>query len=331
MTDSRLIDPYRRHLNYLRISITDRCNLSCIYCMPRDRIPKLYHRDILRYEELLRLVRIGVGLGITKVRITGGEPLVRKGVYDFLAELTAIEGIADVSLTTNGLLLEKNIARIHDAGIRRINVSLDTLKRSRFREITGTDGFRQVWNGILEALDSGFDPVKINVVAMRGINEDELIDIAKLSLTYPLHIRFIEHMPIGVSRFEEDRLLLAPEIKRRISKLGDLIPIEKADHDGPAERFRFENGPGEIGIIRPLSHHFCDRCNRLRLTASGQLRPCLLSDFEVDLRGPLRKGHLDDVLRAVFFKAVERKPSRHCLAEEKKSGGVASQMCGIGG
>lgn len=330
MLNHKLVDPYNRLLNYLRVSITDHCNLRCLYCVPREEIPWLSHDEILRYEEILRLIRIGAGMGIAKVRITGGEPLVRKGVYDFLIDLNHISGLSDISLTTNGVLLADNIARIRAAGIRRINVSLDTLKRERFKEITGHDQFAQVWRGILTAHEMGLGPIKLNVVALKGINDDELIDFARLSFLYPFHIRFIEHMPIGASGTKIGQHLLAPEIKARLGSLGTLRPIEKGTYDGPAERYQFNGAMGEVGFIRPLSRHFCARCNRLRLTASGQLRTCLLSDQQVDLKGPLRSGASDSELAEIILNAVRHKPSEHHLADGC-NGGVSSQMSGIGG
>jgi cyclic pyranopterin phosphate synthase len=330
LQNSKLIDRCNRELNYLRISITDRCNLKCIYCVPYDFIPKLPHKEILSYEEILRIVRISVHIGISKVRITGGEPLVRKGVYDFLKRLTKIEGLLDISLTTNGILLKDNINKIKSAGIKRINISLDTLNRKKFKKITGYDFFNQIWEGIELAQKMGFDPIKINVVPLKGINDDELQDIAALSIAYPFHIRFIEYMPMGTNQMEIDSYLLFPEIKKRISQLGKLIPVEKDMNDGPAERFKFESARGEIGFIRPISRHFCNTCNRLRLTASGQLRPCLMSDVQVDLKTPLRKGCSDDELIEVFLKAVRLKPSEHNLSVDH-SAGISAQMCAIGG
>ncbi len=326
----RLIDRYNRHLNYLRISITDRCNLRCVYCVPPERIPRLNHTDILRYEEILRLVAIGVDLGISKVRITGGEPLVRKGVGHFLSVLSRTAGLEEVTLTTNGVLLEENIGCIRDAGIRRVNISLDTLKRKKFSEITGRDDFDRVWSGIAAARRAGIDPIKLNVVALRGINDDELLDFARLTLTQALHIRFIEHMPIGKSRVAPQAPLLVPEIKERIASIGPLLPVEKNFADGPAERFRLAGAAGEIGFISAMSHHFCSSCNRLRLTASGQLRPCLLSDRQLDLRGPLRAGEPDEELAQIFRRAVEHKPSDHALSITSPSG-VRCQMSSIGG
>ena len=330
MADLRLIDPYNRHLNYLRISITDRCNLKCIYCVPRDQIPRLAHDEILTYEEIIRLVRVGVQLGISKIRVTGGEPLVRKGVYDFLGELSRIDGLADLSLTTNAVALKDNLKRIKSAGIKRINISLDTLKQEKFAKITGMDLFDRVWQGIQGALEMGFHPIKINVVALNGVNDDELTDMAQLSIDYPFHIRFIEYMPIGESQMGNGPLLLAPEIKKRIGLLGNLIPVRNSANDGPAQRYRFEGALGEIGFIHALSHHFCDRCNRLRLTARGQLRPCLLSDYHEDVKGPLRRGCSDNQLADIFFKAVRHKPSDHNLSLQDPSR-VCGQMHSIGG
>ena len=317
-------------MNYLRISITDRCNLKCIYCVPRDLVPRLSHDEILTYEEILKLVRVGVKLGISKIRVTGGEPLVRKGVYEFLTELSRINGLTDLSLTTNAVALKDNIQRIKSAGIKRINISLDTINPEKFAKITGMDLFDQVWQGIEAALEMGFHPIKINVVALNGVNDDELIDMAQLSFDYPFHIRFIEYMPIGQSQMGNGPLLLAPEIKKRISVLGRLIPVRNSANDGPAQRYRLDGAAGEIGFIHAMSHHFCDRCNRLRLTARGQLRPCLLSDHHEDVRGPLRDGCSDDQLAEIFFKAVRHKPSDHNLALQNPTR-VCGQMHSIGG
>lgn len=330
LPDLRLIDKYNRRLNYLRISITDRCNLRCIYCVPDDLHQLLPHKEILRYEEILRLVRIGARLGISKVRITGGEPLIRKGVYDFLSELTKINGLVDVSLTTNGILLRDNIEKIKSAGIKRINVSMDTLSRQKYKNITGHDMFDQVWEGIKSAQSQGFNPIKINVVALEGINDDELIEIARLSFSSPLHIRFIEYMPIGTSRINTGTHLLAPEIQERIKVLGELIPVEKGINDGPAERYKFKGAQGEIGFIHALSKHFCNECNRLRLTASGKLRACLLSDRQEDLKGPLRRGCLDSELADVFLRAVSHKPFDHNVVCNQPVM-VAGRMSAIGG
>jgi cyclic pyranopterin phosphate synthase len=330
MSAKKLIDKYNRHLTYLRISITDRCNLRCTYCVPHDRIPRLSHEEILRYEEILRIVKIGVGLGISKVRITGGEPLVRKGVYEFLGRLSKIPGISEVTLTTNGVNLKNNLEKIKAAGIKRLNISLDTLNREKFRRITGKDAFHDVWQGIKAAGEDGFDPIKLNVVALRGTNDDELLDFAKLTFRFPYHIRFIEYMPIGKSRMQFGPPLLVPDIMGQIRSIGQLVPIEKNADDGPAARFKFEGAPGELGFISALSHHFCGTCNRLRLTASGHLRPCLLSDHQLDLKTPLRAGRPYSELVELIRQAVKNKPSDHNLAINNPAG-VSCQMSSIGG
>lgn len=325
-----LIDACNRRLNYLRISVTDRCNLRCAYCLPCEDVPRLAHEEVLRYEEILRIVRVGVGLGISKVRVTGGEPLVRKGVLGFLAELARMPGIKDLSLTTNGVRLSEHLDALRTAGVARINISLDTLKPERYQRITGIDAFHAVWEGIRAAHALGFRPIKLNVVALNGVNDDELEDLARLSMEFPFHVRFIEFMPIGASRIERGAPLLVPEIQERISGLGRLLPVERSEMDGPAHRYRFEGAPGEIGFIPAISHQFCSRCNRLRLTASGQLRPCLLSDRQEDLKGPLRRGCSDSDLTEIFFNATRHKPSDHNLAVGEPAH-VCCQMRSIGG
>ena len=324
-----LIDRCQRRLNYLRISVTDRCNLRCAYCLPGDDIPRLRHEEVLRYEEILRVARVAAGLGITKVRVTGGEPLVRRGITDFLAELARIPGIRDLSLTTNGLLLKENAGRLRAAGVARVNVSMDTLDPGRYRDITGVDAFEQAWEGIRAAQAHGFHPIKINVVALRGVNDDELPALARLSLDSPLHVRFIEFMPIGRARFAGAPLLF-PEIMERISVIGRLLPVEGSPLDGPAHRYRFDGAQGEVGFIPAISHHFCSRCNRLRLTADGHLRPCLLSDRHEDVKGPLRSGGTDADIEEIFLRATLHKPSDHNLAVGEPAH-VCCQMRSIGG
>ncbi len=328
----KLIDPYNRRLNYLRLSITDKCNLNCLYCSPGRLVPKLSQEDILSYEEILRLVSIAVPLGITKVRITGGEPLVRKGLYDFIRELHKIKGIEDIALTTNGVLLNENVERLVGSGLKRINVSLDTLSPEKFRKITGVDAFSQVWEGIQKAFQNGFSPIKINTVALRNINEDELVDIARLSFTYPFHFRFIEYMPVGVSEKKSGSSLYTNEIKQGFTQhIGRLISVDHNKiNDGPAERFRFDGAAGEVGFISAMSHHFCNNCNRLRLTARGQIRSCLLSDHQEDIKTPLRRGASDEELSAIFLKAAITKGLHHSLNSDKTNC-VMSQMSSIGG
>lgn len=326
-----LIDKHNRHLNYLRISITDRCNLRCLYCMPREGLAKLRHEDILTYEEILRLATIAVNMGVNKIRLTGGEPLIRKGLFRLLPPLAALSGLKDISLTTNGIYLKENLDKIKAAGIKRINVSLDTLNRERYRKITGYDGFEQVRKGIRSAEKLGFNPIKINMVVIQGINDDEIIDFARLSLDHPYHIRFIEYMPSGFAD-QDTQFHYVPntDIKDRLMRIGKLDQVPHKEIDGPTVRFRFEGAPGEIGFISPLTHHFCQECNRLRLTASGHLRPCLLSDQEVDLKTPMRAGASDNDLARIFLKAAENKPRAHRLVSEH-CGSLSGKMSAIGG
>ena len=329
---SRLIDDLGRHLNYLRISITDRCNLNCVYCMPQERLEKLKHHDILTYEEIFRLVSISVNLGVDKIRLTGGEPMVRSGFCDFLSSLTSISGLKDISLTTNGILLKNKIQKIKSAGIRRINISLDTLNREKFKTITGYDGFEQVWEGIELALDIGFHPIKINMVVMKGINDDEVADMAGLSLRFPFHIRFIEYMPIGLTNHTVPFSYISnADVKKSLERVGKLIQVPRARMDGPTVRYTFEGAPGEIGFISPLTNHFCQTCNRLRLTASGKLRPCLLSDQEADIKGPLRDGASDRELARIFLKTAHKKPHSHQVSCEKTTWSYSREMSAIGG
>jgi len=325
-----LTDRYNRNINYLRISVTDHCNLNCIYCSPANKIIKLPRKEILKYEEILRLVKIGVNLGIYKVRITGGEPLIRKNLYDFLNQLTLIDGLKDVSLTTNGVLLKDNIDKIKASGIERINISLDTLNRKKYHYITGADNFKNVWEGIEAAQSKGFKPIKLNVVALNGVNDDELEKFAKLSISYPFHIRFIEYMPFGSEDINQTRSLLTNDMKQIIKKVGRFYPVEKNETGEPVEPYKFENSKGQIGFISPLSRHFCSRCNRLRLTASGMLRPCLLSDNQIDIKGPLRSDASDRELGDIFVKAVHFKPYEHNIICNKDAN-ISGRMRAIGG
>ncbi len=318
-------------INYLRLSITDRCNLRCMYCMPDEGIDFVPHGDVLSYEEILHLVDVSVHAGIRKVRLTGGEPLVRKGFIDFLAELSCLEGLEEITLTTNGVLLRDFAADIRACGICRINISLDTLKPDRFFQITRRDYFERVIQGIQEAERLGFDPIKINVVAIRGFNEDEILDFARMTLDKPYHIRFIEYMPVGKGNsWTNDKFISTDEIKERILEIGGLHPVLSSAFDGPAERFRLEGGKGEIGFIGALSNHFCDRCNRLRLTAEGHLRGCLFSDREIDVRAALREGKADGHLIRLITRAIESKPKSHDgMSPERRK--CVRHMSSIGG
>jgi cyclic pyranopterin phosphate synthase len=287
------------------------------------------HRDILRYEEILRIVRIGVTLGITKIRITGGEPLVRRDLIPFLEKLSGLAGLQEIALTTNGVLLTPFLPALQTAGIRRLNISLDTLRRERFARLTGSDRFDQVWSAIETAHAMGFRPIKLNVVAMQGVNDDEFRDIAALTLKHPFHVRFIEYMPMGNPNLPEDPYMSNDAVRQRLERIAPLEPVPRSREDGPAQRFRFPGAAGEVGFISPLSHHFCESCNRLRLTAAGRLRPCLLSNREFDLITPLRAGASDDELAAIFLDGARLKPMAHGLVAG--GGKVKARMSSIGG
>ena len=321
----------RRCINYLRLSVTDRCNLRCIYCMPEAGVAYMPHGEILSYEEMLRIVDLSVQCGIRKVRLTGGEPFVRKGFMYFLERLSEMETLDEITLTTNGVFLKEFAAAVKECGICRINVSLDSLQPGKFARITGRDYYEAVWEGIREAERLGFNPIKINVVAMRGVNDDEILDFARLTLEKPFHVRFIELMPVGKdNNWTPERFIPIGEILERIETLGNLVPIESNPNDGPAERFVLEGGRGEIGLIGALSHHFCEKCNRLRLTAEGHLRGCLFSDREIDLKTPLREGRRDDYLLGLVKLAMANKPlGREHMAHGPRK--CVRQMSSIGG
>ncbi len=326
-----LIDKFNRKINYLRVSVTDRCNLRCVYCTPIEGVLKISHEEILRYEEILRVVEVAVKKGISKVRVTGGEPLVRKGVVNFIRFLSKIHGVQDLSLTTNGILLRDFATALFDAGLRRINVSIDSLNRLKFKEITGGGDLKRVWKGTEEAMRSGLSPVKINTVVIRGVNDDEIIDFARLSMDNPYHIRFIELMPIGsTGQWNEDRYVSSEEVKNKIESFKRLCPINKKEGGGPARMFRFEGATGKIGFISPFSDHFCSSCNRLRLTADGKLRTCLFSDKEVDLKPTLRETSDNSSLERLIDFAISNKAERHFLGE-KSPKKCSRNMSAIGG
>jgi cyclic pyranopterin phosphate synthase len=313
-----LQDHNNRIIDYLRISVTDRCNLSCAYCKPRSQVKMTPHEEILRYEEILRLVRIAVPLGISHVRITGGEPLVRRGVLGFIAELRSVAGIEDISLTTNGVLLGEMYQGLRDAGISRLNISLDSLEPRRFREITGSDAWDRVWQGIAKVEEAGFSPIKINMVPVKGVNDDEIAAFARLTLTRRLHVRFIEFMPIGANDRWHTEVCVTSERVRSIieSEFGPLVPFAAKGSAGPSDNYQIPGARGVIGFISPISKHFCASCRRLRLTADGRIRPCLLSDTEIDIKSPLRSGCSDEELERLLRFSLEIKPERHHVNED---------------
>jgi len=330
-----MIDQYNRNINYLRVSVTDRCNLRCKYCMPKDGLSQIGHNDILRYEEMLRVIRAGVGLGISKVRITGGEPLVRRGVVDFIARLKSIPGLADISLTTNGVLLEQFAEDLFNAGISRINVSLDSLNKEKYAAITRGGDLDAVLAGIREADRVGFAPIKINTVAIRGFNDDEILTFAAHAIDKPHQIRFIELMPLGHVGGDNHSNYLSNDVVMDIIR--QAYPLTEVNGqtnkiDGPARLYRIAGGQGSIGFISPVSRHFCHACNRLRLTADGHLRACLLLDEEVDLKGPLRDGCSDRELEDLIKQAIARKPRGHTMIkEERHLRKCMKEMATIGG
>ncbi len=308
------LDNNNRVLNYLRLSVTDRCNLRCIYCLPEEGVDFIPHEGILTYEEMLRVVGLCATHGIRKVRLTGGEPLVRKGIIPFIEKLCHIDMLEEITLTTNGVLLKDFARSLRDCGICRVNVSLDTLRPERFHRITRRDYFDRVWEGINEAASVGLDPVKINVVAMRGINDDEVLDFARLTYERSRHVRFIEMMPVGkTNNWSSEKFLSIQEILDIVRQLGPIRPVDSKPLDGPAERYVLDGAEGEIGFIGALSHHFCEKCNRLRLTADGNLRGCLFSDHETDIKTALRQGKGDDYLLALIRETIINKPEKHGL------------------
>jgi cyclic pyranopterin phosphate synthase len=317
-----LSDSFQRPINYLRISVTDRCNLRCIYCMPPDGVALISHSDVLSYEEIYTVAKAAAELGIDRLRITGGEPLVRLGLPGLIKMLAGIEGIKDIALTTNGILLADYAAELKAAGLKRVNISLDTLKADRFKLITrGQSELKQVLEGIAAAKRVGLEPVKLNMVVMAGINDDELLDFAAKTIDDDWNVRFIELMPVAGGGDSVPRFVSATEMRKRLESLGELEPCLPSVGNGPAKYYRFAKAKGTIGFITPISEHFCFQCNRMRLTADGKLRPCLLSDYEIDLKTPLRRGISKAGLKKLFKKAVAEKPLQHGLAEGKVPNG----------
>ncbi len=309
-----LLDFHNRRINYLRISITDRCNLRCHYCMPKEGVSQFGHSEILRYEEILRLAALAVQKGITKIRITGGEPLVRKDAVQLIQQLSQLKGVQDLSLTTNAILLEEFAPALFQAGLKRVNISMDSLSPEKYREITRGGDLSRVWAGVEAARRAGLSPIKINVVAITGLNDGEILKFAQLTMQDPFQVRFIEFMPIGVSsEWSPERYLSSREIKRRIESLYPLTPVDGGvnDHGGPARLFKFPGARGEIGFISPISDHFCNSCNRLRLTPDGKLKTCLFSEEEMDLKQLLRSGCSDEELERKLDEAISTKPLRH--------------------
>lgn len=323
-----LHDSIGRTINYLRLSVTDRCNLRCRYCMPEEGISKSAHGDILSYEELYRIACAAVSIGIDKIRITGGEPLVRKGIIPFLRQLAEIPGLGQLVLTTNGVLLESVAADLHVAGVQRLNISLDSLNPETFRQISRGGDLARIMAGIEAARACGF-PIKLNMVVMRGINDHELLDFAALASTAAITVRFIEYMPAIREQNWQSLVVPGAEILSRLERTFSLIPLERAELAGPARNFRIAGAPGALGVITPVSHHFCSECNRIRVTASGLAKGCLFSGAQLDLKPALRGGSESD-LAAALGAIVDTKPVRHQMSAEECHH-QAFSMSSIGG
>jgi cyclic pyranopterin phosphate synthase len=318
-----LTDQFGRKITYLRVSVTDRCNLRCRYCMPAAGVPPKRHEDLLTFEEIAAVVAAGASFGITKVRLTGGEPLLRRGAVDLVRLLAAVPGVADLALTTNGLLLARHAAELKAAGLMRVNVSLDTLRADRFAAMTGSDDWRGVMAGIDAALAAGFAPVKLNVVAIRGYNDDEVADFVRFARDKGLHLRFIEFMPVGNSFWEPGKVIPTKEVRALAERAAALVPAQNGNAGDVAELCQMPGSAATVGFISPLSAKFCRRCNRLRLTADGFLKPCLACKNEIDIKVPVRRGLRGDELKRVFFEAMRLKPRAHSMEE----GAAESPRC----
>jgi cyclic pyranopterin phosphate synthase len=324
-------DGFGRRIEYLRISVTDKCNLRCVYCMPEEGLPWLRRDELLSYEEISELVRVMAGMGLRKVRITGGEPLVRRDLPTLVRKLRAVDGIEDIALSTNAVLLTEMADELRAAGVDRLNVSLDSLRADRIDAISRRAGSAEaILRGLEAAERAGFAPIKINCVVMRGRNDDEVADFAAVTRERPWHVRFIEVMPtgdnLGVSR---DEFVSADEILERVRGIGALEPVAGPAGNGPARYFALPGAAGTVGVITPMSHNYCGTCNRMRLTADGQLRPCLFGSIQTNLRDPLRRG---EPIEPLVRQTLRIKPERHWLVQgsDEGSGGLLA-LSQVGG
>ena len=324
-------DGHNRQINYLRVSVTDRCNFRCAYCMPEEGVPMLSHDDILSYEEMLRVIRVLSQHGISKIRLTGGEPLVRRGITGFIRSIADLNTITDISLTTNGSLLAGMAGELKAAGLKRVNISLDTIDPERFRCITGGGDVAAVIKGIQASLAVGLMPVKLNVVLTNIISKYDVAYFVDLIHREPVSIRFIEYMPIGDARVGPGPSIA--EIKKMInsSGRGTLKPTLDIRGNGPAKYFCLPQAKGSFGFITPISEHFCGACNRIRLTADGKIKPCLLSNQEVDIKEALRNGAGDDEIVKLFYAIITNKPEGHTLSNSGNSTNFFRKMSQIGG
>ena len=328
-----LSDSFGRRIEYLRISLTDRCNLRCVYCMPKEGVPYENLDNVLSFEEIERVVRALASVGLKKVRLTGGEPLVRKNVPELAGRLAAIPGIREVTLTTNGILLARDAQALWDAGVRRLNLSMDTLQPERFIKLARRAEFERAWDGLETALAVGFSPIKLNCVLMRGINDDEIAAFGQLTKDRPLSVRFLEYMPIGqVSSAQWLASYVSNE--EAVAQLRTLWPDLETLDDAPqstSRNFRIPGALGTVGVINPISHRFCEGCNRLRLTANGRLVPCLADNYEYDLMAPLRVGCSDNEILEHVAAALAHKPIQSDFEGRLSRGGSLRTMSQIGG
>lgn len=308
-----LIDTFGRVHTNLRISVTDRCNIRCFYCMPADNVQFMEKAALLTFEEIERFVRVAVPLGLKQIRLTGGEPLVRKDLHVLVAKLAAIDGIEDIGLTTNGILLAEQARALFDAGLRRINVSLDALDPQKFEKITRRQGFEKVIAGIQAAQDAGFNPVKVNAVAVRGLTEDEIVPFGQFARRTGVEIRFIEFMPLDADNaWQRDKVLFAHEIVEALEQgIMPLVPRPGQDPHAPASEFVFADGVGHVGFISSVSRPFCMNCDRFRITADGKLRNCLFSLEETDIREMLRSGAADEQIGQAIRDSIAAKKEGH--------------------
>ena len=324
-------DQFGRRIDYLRISVTDKCDLRCTYCMPVEGLEWIPRSELLRFEEITAIVSQMADMGLERVRITGGEPLVRRDLPDLVAMLAAVPGIRDIALSTNAVLMPQFASRLREAGVRRVNISLDTLRRTRFESIARRPV--RFWDATLEGIEAaeraGFAPLKINTVLMRGVNDDEVEEFAAITRRKPWHVRFIELMPVAENLHLSDRFIPAGEVLERLSTAAELRPVSGPDGNGPARYFSYPDAPGTIGVITPLSHDYCETCNRMRLTADGRLRTCLFGTHEVDLRAPLRgTGSVKEAVQL----ALAGKPRQHLLQIGSTAGsGGLSALSQVGG
>jgi cyclic pyranopterin phosphate synthase len=324
-------DGFGRRIEYLRISVTDKCNLRCVYCMPEEGLPWLKREEILSYEEIAQIVRVMAGVGLRRVRITGGEPLVRRDLPALVRQIKAVPGIDDIALSTNAVLLHELADELRDAGVDRVNVSLDSLRPERVDAISRRAGSAEaILRGLEAAEREGFSPIKVNCVVMRGRNDDEVADFAAITRERPWHIRFIEVMPTGENLgVQSDEYVSADEILASVGAIGELRPVAGPAGNGPAAYYAFDGAPGTVGVITPMSHNYCGTCNRMRLTADGQLRPCLFGHAQTNLRDPLRRG---EPIEPLLRDTLRIKPERHWLVQgsDQGSGGLLA-LSQVGG